>query len=159
MFGEPLDVAQPGIDFVTASANKCLQGIAGVSFVIARRAAVEALAGAAPRSVYLDLHGHYASQEQDNTPFTPAVQVLHAMEQAIAELDAETLKRRIERYAENARVLREGMTRLGLEILVPGGCALEHPHDVPAPGRRHVRRAPRRDEAAGLHHLRRPGRR
>ncbi|MBM3221208.1 MAG: 2-aminoethylphosphonate--pyruvate transaminase [Candidatus Rokubacteria bacterium] len=118
LFGERLDVAQDGIDFVAASANKCLQGMPGVSFVIGRRSAVEALAGAAPRSVYLDLHGHYASQEQDNTPFTPAVQVLHAMEQALVELDAETVKRRIERYAESARVLREGLTRLGLEILV-----------------------------------------
>jgi len=106
---------------VTASANKCLQGIPGVSFVLARRAAIEALAQAAPRSVYLDLHGHYASQEQDNTPFTPAVQVIHAMEQALVELDAETPKRRIERYAENARVLREGMAKLGLEILVAEG--------------------------------------
>jgi 2-aminoethylphosphonate-pyruvate transaminase len=119
LFGERLDVAQDGIDFVTASANKCLQGIPGVSFVVARRAAVEALAGAAPRSVYLDLHGHYASQEQDNTPFTPAVQVLHAMEQALVELDAEGVKRRLERYADNARVLRNGLGRLGLEILVP----------------------------------------
>jgi 2-aminoethylphosphonate-pyruvate transaminase len=119
LFGERLDATADGIDFVTASTNKCLQGIPGVSFVIARRAAVEALAGTAPRSVYLDVHGHYASQEQDNTPFTPAVQVLHAMEQALIELDAEGVKRRIERYAENARVLREGMARLGLEILVP----------------------------------------
>jgi 2-aminoethylphosphonate-pyruvate transaminase len=118
LFGERLDVTQDGIDFVTASANKCLQGIPGVSFVVARRAAVEALAGATPRSVYLDVHSHYASQEQDNTPFTPAVQVLHAMEQALVELDAEGVKRRIERYAESARTLRDGMTRLGLEILV-----------------------------------------
>jgi 2-aminoethylphosphonate-pyruvate transaminase len=119
LFGERLEVAQDGIDFVTASANKCLQGMAGISFVLGRRTSVEALAGATPRSVYLDLHGHYASQEQDNTPFTPAVQVLHAMEQALVELDAETVKRRIDRYAENARVLRVGMARLGLEILVP----------------------------------------
>jgi len=119
LFGERLEVAQDGIDFVAASANKCLQGIPGVSFVLARRAAVDALADGAPRSVYLDVHGHYASQEQDNTPFTPAVQVLHAMEQALVELEAEGVKRRIERYAESARVLREGMTRLGLEILVP----------------------------------------
>jgi 2-aminoethylphosphonate-pyruvate transaminase len=119
LFGERLDVAQDGIDFVTASANKCLQGIAGVSFVLGRRRAVDALAGATPRSVYLDLHGHHASQEADTTPFTPAVQVLHAMEQALVELGAETVKARIERYAENARVLRDGMTKLGLEILVP----------------------------------------
>ena len=118
LFGERLDVTQDGVDFVAASANKCLQGIPGVSFVLARRSAIEALAGAPPRSVYLDVHGHYVSQEQDNTPFTPAVQVLHAMEQALVELDEETPKRRVERYAECARVLRDGMQRLGLEILV-----------------------------------------
>src|SRR5215510_14721074 len=36
LFGEPLDVTRDPIDFVMASANKCLQGIPGVSFVIAR---------------------------------------------------------------------------------------------------------------------------
>src|SRR5262249_55728863 len=79
LYGEPLDVTRKGIDFVMASGNKCLQGIPGVSFVIARRSAVEALRGRAPRSVYLDLYDHYVQQEADNTPFTPAVQVLHAM--------------------------------------------------------------------------------
>jgi 2-aminoethylphosphonate-pyruvate transaminase len=119
LFGETLEITQPGIDFVTASANKCLQGVPGVSFVLARRSALDALAGRAPRSIYLDLHGHYRSQEADNTPFTPAVQVLHAMEQALVELEKEGPLVRVARYAENARVLREGMTRLGLEILTP----------------------------------------
>lgn len=119
LFGEKLDIVRPGIDFVTASANKCLQGVPGVSFVLAPRAALDALAGRPPRSVYLDLHGHYRSQEADNTPFTPAVQVLHAMEQALAELEKEGPAARVARYAASARVLREGMTRLGLEILTP----------------------------------------
>jgi 2-aminoethylphosphonate-pyruvate transaminase len=117
LFGETLDVTQDGIDFVTASANKCLQGIPGISFVLARRLALDAMKGRAPRSVYLDLYGHFASQEQDNTPFTPAVQVLHAMEEALAELADEGLAHRIARYAENARVLRDGMARLGFEAL------------------------------------------
>src|SRR2546421_4520689 len=144
LFGERLDVTQDGVDFVAASANKCLQGIPGVSFVLARRSAIEALAGAAPRSVYLDVHGHYVSQEQDNTPFTPAVQVLHALGQALIELEEETVKRRVERYAECARVLRDGMQRLGLEILVdeparsntlttfrlPAGIAYDALHDA-----------------------------
>ncbi len=119
LFGEPLDLRVDGLDFVVASANKCLGGIPGVSFVLARRPALEALRGREPRSVYLDLLNHYAQQEADNTPFTPAVQVLHAMEQAIEELEREGVARRIARYAENARVLREGMARLGFEVLVP----------------------------------------
>jgi 2-aminoethylphosphonate-pyruvate transaminase len=121
LFGETLDVTQDGIDFVTASANKCLQGIPGVSFVLARRTALEALKGRSPRSVYLDLVNHWTTQEQDNTPFTPAVQVLHAMREALVELQEEGVAARIARYAENCRVLRRGMAGLGFEILVPDG--------------------------------------
>ena len=121
LFGEPLDVAREGIDVVTASANKCLQGIPGISFVLARRSALAALKARPPRSVYLDLHNHWATQEQDNTPFTPAVQVLHAMREALVELAEEGVAERIARYAENARVLRRGMAALGFSILVPEG--------------------------------------
>jgi 2-aminoethylphosphonate-pyruvate transaminase len=121
LFGEPLDVSRESIDAVTASANKCLQGIPGISFVLARRSALAALKGRPPRSVYLDLHTHWATQEQDNTPFTPAVQVLHAMREALLELAEEGLAERIARYAENARVLRRGMAALGFSILVPEG--------------------------------------
>jgi 2-aminoethylphosphonate-pyruvate transaminase len=119
LFGEHLDVNADGVDFVMASANKCLQAVPGIAFALGRRSALDALAGQPPRSVYLDLHGHYATQERDNTPFTPAVQVLHAMRQALVELEAEGVAGRIARYAENARVLRRGMAALGFEILVP----------------------------------------
>lgn len=121
LFGEPLAIAQDGIDFLAASANKCLQAIPGVSFVLARRSAIEALKGRSPRSIYLDLYTHWATQAQDDTPFTPAVQVLHAMRQALVELEAEGVAARLARYAENARVLRRGMATLGFEILVPEG--------------------------------------
>jgi len=121
LFGERLHVDADGIDFVMASANKCLQGVPGIAFVLGRRSALDALAAESPRSVYLDLHGHYASQERDNTPFTPAVQVIHAMREALLELEAEGVERRIARYAENARVLRQGMAALGFDILVPEG--------------------------------------
>jgi 2-aminoethylphosphonate-pyruvate transaminase len=121
LFGEPLDVTHEAIDFVTASANKCLQAIPGISFVLGRRTALEALAGREARTVYLDLHQHWVTQERDNTPFTPAVQVLHAMREALVELAEEGVVGRIAGYAENCRVLRRGMAGLGLSILVPEG--------------------------------------
>jgi 2-aminoethylphosphonate-pyruvate transaminase len=121
LFGEPLDLAQDGLDFVVAGASACLGGIPGISFVLGRRPALEALAGRPPRSVFLDLVSQWTQQEADDTLFTPAVQVLHAMEQALAELAEEGVAQRLARYAENARVLREGLTRLGLGVLVPEG--------------------------------------
>jgi 2-aminoethylphosphonate-pyruvate transaminase len=66
------------------------------------------------------------------------------MEQALVELAREGLAQRIARYAENARVLREGMARLGVEALgapaarssilttfrLPPGLAYEPLHDA-----------------------------
>src|SRR5207237_8492666 len=50
----PMDLAAAGIDFLVSSANKCIQGVPGFSFVIARRSALLASAGNA-RSLSLDL--------------------------------------------------------------------------------------------------------
>src|SRR5262249_24142141 len=48
LFGERLHVDADGVDFVMASANKCLQGVPGIAFVLGRRSALEALAAAPP---------------------------------------------------------------------------------------------------------------
>jgi 2-aminoethylphosphonate-pyruvate transaminase len=117
--GEALNVVEDNVDFAASSANKCLQGLAGLSFAICRRECLEALASIRPRSVYLDLHNQWRQEEADNTPFTPAIQVFYSLKQAIAELHEETLEGRIRRYADCARTLRDGMQALGFRILVP----------------------------------------
>ena len=120
LFGEPLQIAQDGIDLVAASPNKCLQAIPGISFVLARRSAIEALKGRPPRSVYLDLYTHWDAQARDDTPFTPAVQVLHAMRQALVELEAEGVAAPRALRRERPRpAARDGGARF--EILVPEG--------------------------------------
>jgi 2-aminoethylphosphonate aminotransferase len=119
MFGEPFSVRDDGVDFAVANSTKCLQGVAGVGFAICRRAELGKLRQQKPRSIYLDLFNHWQLQEQSNTPFTPAVQLFFAARQAIKELEREGLKNRWARYAANARTLREGMAKLGIQILVP----------------------------------------
>ena len=53
-----------GIDAVAATANKCLHGVPGTSFVIVRRSALAVAAERGPaRSVYLDLHRYFRAQE------------------------------------------------------------------------------------------------
>jgi 2-aminoethylphosphonate-pyruvate transaminase len=116
--GEPLNVRELGIDYMVASSNKCLQGMPGLSFVVARRTALESLVSIRPRSVYLNLYNQWQAEEADNTPFTPAIQVFFALQQAIAETRAEGLENRFRRYREAAATLREGMAALGLECIV-----------------------------------------
>lgn len=116
--GEPLDVRW-GIDYLVSSPNKCLQGLPGLSFVVARRAALESLSGIPPRSVYLNLLNQWQAQEADDTPFTPAIQLFFALRQALEELRAEGLEERFGRYREAAAALREGMETLGFQPIVP----------------------------------------
>ena len=53
--GMEIPVGDWGIDFIVSSANKCIQGVPGFSFVICRRDALEAAKGVA-RSLSLDLY-------------------------------------------------------------------------------------------------------
>ena len=102
-----------------STSNKCIQGMAGVAFIICKKSALEKLKDIKPRSYYLDLFNQYESLEKNNqTRFTPPVQVIYALKQAIRELFEEGLANRINRYKENYQILKEGLTKLGFKFLM-----------------------------------------
>ena len=106
-------------DLVVGTANKCVQGLPGVSFALGRRAFFERIAGYPPHSLYLHLPNQLAHQERRSTPFTPAVQVSYALREALLELREESVVGRIARYQRAAGILRGGFDRLGLRYLLP----------------------------------------
>lgn len=115
----PIPLDHPAIGAVAASANKCLQGVPGLAFVIARQAALQEAAGNA-RSLVLDLQAQWRGfQANGQWRFTPPVQVLAAFDVALAELEAEggIAARRV-RYAANCKRIVEGMAAFGLSPLV-----------------------------------------
>jgi 2-aminoethylphosphonate-pyruvate transaminase len=116
--GDPLDLVQAHVDAAACTANKCIQGLPGVAFVVARRNMLEEEAQPV-RSVYLHLPAYHDRQEARDTPFTPPLQVLMALRQALHELSAETIAGRIARYRGYAARLREGFQALGLTLLLP----------------------------------------
>ena len=88
--GVPIDMAGLGIDFMISSANKCIQGVPGFGFIIARRSLLELCKGVA-RSLSLDLYDQWAAMEQGRGKwrFTSPTHVVRAFMQALAELEAE----------------------------------------------------------------------
>lgn len=116
----PLDARKTVFEAVAASSNKCLEGVPGVGFVIVRRDAIRAAAGRCP-SLALDLHAqHEALEANGQWRFTPPTHVLAALDRALAEHAEEGGSAgRLGRYRENARVLVEGMRRLGFTTLLP----------------------------------------
>ena len=107
-------------DAVVASANKCLEGVPGLSYAIVEKAALEAAAGNA-HSLSLDLHDQWRGFERNGQwRFTPPTHVLAAFDRALADHAAEGgVAGRGARYAGNCRVLVDGMRSLGFETFLP----------------------------------------
>jgi 2-aminoethylphosphonate-pyruvate transaminase len=119
-----LDFEGAGIDFLAASSNKCLEGIPGLGFVLARRAALEAIEGRA-RTLALDLHAQWRGFEKDGQfRFTPPTHVVLALRRALLELEREGgIAARGARYRTNHARLRGGMEQLGFRAYVPAAHA------------------------------------
>jgi 2-aminoethylphosphonate-pyruvate transaminase len=115
----PLDARAIKPDAIAASSNKCIEGVPGLGFVICRRAALEQSAGNATTLV-LDLHDQWRNFEKTGQyRFTPPIHVIVSFHQALTEFFEEGGQPgRHKRYAENCRVLIEGMRELGFEPLL-----------------------------------------
>ncbi len=116
----PLDMENAGIDFLISSANKCLEGVPGFCFVIARRDMLLANEKTA-RSLSLNLAEQLRGFDRNGQfRYTPPTHVLLAFEQALKELEKEGgVPARERRYRHNHFVLIEGMKRLGFRPFLP----------------------------------------
>ena len=103
-----------------ATANKCLHGVAGLSFVLARRAWLQP--PATPRGLYLDLAAHARAQEAGDNPFTMPPQIHYALDVALDELERDGgWPARHARYRALAERVRQGLASLGVMPLLPDG--------------------------------------
>jgi len=117
--GIPIDVKDSKIHYLMASANKCIQGMAGLSFVICKKESLEKTKEIKPRNFYFNLYQNYSFFTQKHEmQFTPPVQIFYALRQAINEYFLETEQCREKRYAEMHEVLENGLQMLGFRFLV-----------------------------------------
>ncbi|GAB0113159.1 2-aminoethylphosphonate--pyruvate transaminase [Acidisoma sp. C75] len=105
---------------LVSSANKCIEGVPGFGFVIARKAELEAAKGRS-HSLSLDLHAQWATLEKTGQwRFTPPTHVVAAFVEALRLHAAEGgIAGRGARYAANRAALVSGMRAAGFETLLP----------------------------------------
>ena len=118
--GIPIDVKELGIDFLISSANKCIQGVPGFGFVIARKQKLESCKGYA-RSLSLDLYDQWQTMKQHHGKwrYTSPTHVVFAFRKALEELKEEGgIKARYQRYQTNQKILVSGMESLGFTCLL-----------------------------------------
>ncbi|MEI4194223.1 2-aminoethylphosphonate--pyruvate transaminase [Roseovarius sp. E0-M6] len=104
---------------MVSSANKCIEGVPGFGFVIAKTAELEAAQGNS-HSLSLDVHAQWAHMEKTGQwRFTPPTHVVAAFLEALRLHEAEGgVAGRGARYVRNRDVMVQGMRDLGFETLL-----------------------------------------
>jgi len=121
-----IDARTTPFDALIAASGKCLEGVPGMGFVIARRAVLEQCAGNS-HSLAMDLYDQWAYMGKTTQwRFTPPTHVVVALDTALQQYWEEGgLAARGGRYARNCQALIDGMAELGLTTFLD--------HDVQAP--------------------------
>jgi 2-aminoethylphosphonate-pyruvate transaminase len=119
--GIRMNMGEVRADYLISSANKCIQGVPGFSFVVAKQSELNKTRGRA-RSLSLDLFDQWETMENHHGKwrFTSPTHVVRAFAQALEELRAEGgIEARFRRYRQNNRLLVGGMRKLGFCPLLP----------------------------------------
>jgi 2-aminoethylphosphonate-pyruvate transaminase len=121
--GEWIEFEPWNLQACAATANKCLHGVPGVCFVLARRDVLETPTSDAP-CLYLDLFRNYKEQVNGFPMFTPSVQATYALQAALDELeDQGGWQKRHEHYQKLSRIVREGLQAQSHPLLLKDATA------------------------------------
>ena len=133
----PIDMKRQNISYLAASSNKNIQGLAGLSFVVANKQKLRNLKKIQPRGFYLSLFEQYENFiKSKQMRFTPPVQTFYALKQAIIELKKEGLENRYIRYSNSWKQLTKSLRKMNLNYIVEDKnhsriiTSIEIPHSV-----------------------------
>jgi aspartate aminotransferase-like enzyme len=115
----PLPQDEWGVDVVVAGSQKALMAPPGLAFTSASEAALERAAASPGRRYYFDWARTVSGQRKDppDSPFTPAVGLVRALDVALGMIEAEGLDQVFERHRLLGRATREAARALELEPL------------------------------------------
>jgi aspartate aminotransferase-like enzyme len=105
-----------GVDIAFTGSQKCLGLPPGLSMISISDRAWDVIKTAQKRPYYADLLAHMKSAQTGQTPYTPALPLFFALEEALKILETEGLSARIERHSKFAASIRAAVEAMGLEL-------------------------------------------
>jgi len=127
---ESIPFEQASVQAIAATANKCLHGIPGLAMVLCRREVLKQ--DIEPRTLSLHLPAWAEHQARQSTPFTPPVNAMLGLAQALKELKKQGgWKARRARYRQLALRVAQTCQDLGIEQWLPAeesSCVLRSYH-------------------------------
>jgi 2-aminoethylphosphonate-pyruvate transaminase len=117
--GENVNLLDSHIDFTTSVGGKCIGAFPGSAFICAKEAYLKEITAAQCKNIYLNLNKHYQfAITKHQTPNTPNVTLFWALNKALTNILNEGLDSRINRYKSCAAIIREGVEKIGLRLLL-----------------------------------------
>lgn len=118
----PINIKEDEIDFCMASAQKGIMAMTGLSYIIGKKDIIEASAKYPTRSYYCNLFMQYEyAKLHGEMHFTPPVQVIYSVRQALKEYFEEGEMNKWARHQRVYTAIREGLEELGFQIFIPRG--------------------------------------
>lgn len=115
----PLETDAWGLDVVVTGSQKALMTPPGLAFASASQRARERARSATNPRFSLDWERALAAQAKGQTPFTPAISLVLALDAALQLIEADGLEARFERTRRLGRGTRAGLKALGLDLFSP----------------------------------------
>lgn len=116
----PIDIERDNLDFCMSSAQKGIQAMTGLSFVIGRTDYIRASQAFPRHSYYSNIYLQYESFERSGQMrFTPPVQAIYAARQALQEYLAEGEAGKWQRHEQTMEAIHEGLAELGFREVLP----------------------------------------
>lgn len=113
--GEPLPVDELGVDICIAGSQKCLAAPPGLVILSFSDAAKKTMNGIKPRTQYFDIPKYFKFAEHAETPQTPALPLMFALDEALKMVLEEGLENRVKRHAMCADAFYDGFEAIGLK--------------------------------------------
>jgi aspartate aminotransferase-like enzyme len=113
--GVPLPVDEWAVDICVTGSQKCLMTPPGLALISVSQKAWDVIKNA-PRSYYFDLQlCKQFWDENKETPYTPAVTLFFALDEALQMIREEGLEKRFKRHATCANAMYAAVEAMGLE--------------------------------------------
>ncbi|MGB9853609.1 MAG: pyridoxal-phosphate-dependent aminotransferase family protein [Candidatus Bathyarchaeales archaeon] len=112
--GDYLPVDEWNIDICVTGSQKCLACPPGLALISVSPKAWEKIGTTENRPMYFDLLQMKESAAKKETPFTPALQLFYALDEALRLVQEEGLEKRIERHKRCAEAFYNAIKALGM---------------------------------------------
>jgi aspartate aminotransferase-like enzyme len=112
--GYSIPVDRWGVDICITGSQKCVAAPPGLALLSVSERVVDFLKNSPPKTRYFEIPRYLEYGTRGETPFTPAIPLYYALDEALKELLEEGLAKRVERHDIMSTLLYEGLAGLGL---------------------------------------------